>query len=67
MKRYLIPAVCMAAVCLGACSNESKLPVATGKGNIRAINAIPSAPAFSFLIEERLIGSVDYRASTGTS
>ncbi|MDH3409685.1 MAG: DUF4397 domain-containing protein [Gammaproteobacteria bacterium] len=67
MKRYLIPAVCMAAVCLGACSNESKLPVATGKGNIRAINAIPSAPAFSFLIEERLIGSVDYRASTVTS
>ncbi len=69
MKRYLILAVGMAAVCLGACSNESKLPVATGKGNIRAINAIPSAPAFSFLIEERLIpgGSVEYRAATANA
>lgn len=64
MKRYLTLAICVAAVCFGACSNESKLPVATGDANIRAINAIPTAPAFSLLIEERLIGSAEYRAAT---
>ena len=67
MKRYIILAVCMAAVSLGACSNESKLPQATGKGTVRAINTIPTSPTFTFLIEERIAGTADYKSSSATS
>jgi len=64
MKRILLLAVCLAAVSFGACSNESKFPVATGKASVRAINTIPTSPTFGFLIEERLIGSVDYKSAS---
>lgn len=66
MKRYLILAACMAAVALGACAGETKFPKATGQGDIRAINTIPSSPAFSFLIEERLLDSIEYKTSSRT-
>ena len=64
MKRILLLAVCLAAVFLGACSNESKLPVASGKASVRAINTIPTSPTMSFLIEERLIGTVGYKSAS---
>lgn len=67
MKRYLYLAACMAVVSLGACSSDSQFPDAKGKGNVRAINAISTSPPFSFLIEERTIGAVEYRTSTTTS
>lgn len=61
-KLAVLPLV--AALALGACGKESSLPQATGKGNIRAINAIASAPEVAFLIEERSIGGVDFRDAT---
>ena len=64
MKRILLLAICLTAVSFGACSNETSLPVATGKGSIRAINTIPTSPSFSFRIEEQFIGSVAYKASS---
>lgn len=67
MKRYSLLAACLAAVLLAACSSESKLPKATGKGDIRAINAIATSPAFSILIEERVIGTATYKSSSDTA
>lgn len=52
------------ALLITACDSGSSLPEATGKGSIRAINAIVSAPEVSFLIEERSLGTVDFRQAT---
>ena len=49
---------------LGACGTESSLPVASGKGSIRMINAIPTSPEIEFLIEERPIDGVSYKNSS---
>jgi len=46
---------------LGACVNESSLPVATGKASVRAINAIEASPDIVFLIEERSLGQISYK------
>lgn len=67
MKRYLITALLAAAMVAGGCAKESDLPNPTGKGAIRAINAIPTSPNISFLIEERLISQVSFKAPTSTS
>ena len=67
MKRYYTLALFTIAVLLGACSNESAFPNASGKGNVRAINTIATAPAFSFLIEERLLGTIDFGTSSVTN
>jgi len=64
MKHFLLLAVCLAAVFLGACSTESQFPVATGEASVRAINTIPTSPSFSFLIQERLIGAVEYKTAS---
>jgi len=64
MKRYLLLAVCLAAVSLVACGKESTLPEATGKASVRAINTIPTSPPFSFLIEERVIDEVGYKTAS---
>jgi len=64
MKRYVLLAIFVVAVSLGACAKESSLPVATGKGNLRAINTISTAPAISFLIEERPLGVAEYKQAT---
>lgn len=64
MRRYFYLAICLAAVSIGACSKDSSLPVATGKGSIRAINTITTSPNFSVLIEERLLGTASYKGLT---
>ncbi|MBT8110923.1 MAG: DUF4397 domain-containing protein [Gammaproteobacteria bacterium] len=64
MKRILILLSCTAALLLGACGKDSSLPQATGKANIRAVNAIQSSPEISFLIEERTAGSATYTEAT---
>ena len=56
----LLPALAAAFV-LGACGDGTSLPTATGKANIRAINAIKTSPEVGFLIEERILGSIDFR------
>jgi hypothetical protein len=67
MKHYLLLAICMAAVSLGGCAKESGFPEATGKGSVRAINAIPTSPTFAFLIQERGIGNVTYKSASSPS
>jgi hypothetical protein len=67
MKQILTVSAIIAALALTACGGESRFPEATGKGSIRAINAIPSSPAISLLIEERNIASLEYKSSTGTT
>ncbi len=64
MKRYTSFLTLSAALAVTACSSGSDLPEATGKGSIRAINAIKSSPEVSFLIEERLLGGIEYRQAT---
>lgn len=59
---------CFIALCfaLSGCS-ESNNVVVTGKGSIRAIHAIPDLGTVSFLIEETLLGTLNYKDSSGTS
>jgi hypothetical protein len=64
MKRFLTLAGCLSALILAACSGDSSFPEATGKGSIRAINAIETSPVIAFLIEERTIGSVAFKESS---
>lgn len=64
MHKSLLAAICATALLLGACTGESKLPQATGQSAFQAINAIPTSPAISFLIEERFLASVDYKSSS---
>ena len=64
MKRILVLIACCGALALGACTSESKLPNPTGKGSIRAVNAMPGSPDIRFLIEERLLSNVSYKQAT---
>ncbi len=64
MKRTFLLLACVSTLLLAACTSESQLPNPTGKGTIRAINAIPGAPEIGFLIEEFSLGGVVYKASS---
>lgn len=64
MKRAILPLL-TAAITLSACTSESSLPTPTGKGVIRAVNAVPGSPEISFLIEERSLGNMTYRSAVG--
>jgi hypothetical protein len=59
LSRVLLAAI--VAITIGACGSESQFPVATGKGTIRMINAVPTSPDIVFRIEERRIDTVAYR------
>ena len=52
---------------LGACDTQTSLPEATGKGSVRAFNAIKTAPEVTFKIEERTLGAASYRQTTTVS
>jgi hypothetical protein len=54
----------LVALTAAACGSDSQLPVATGKGSVRMINAIPTSPQISFLIEERRLGSFAYKSGS---
>jgi hypothetical protein len=54
----------VAAFTIGACGTESRLPVASGDGTIRMINAIPTSPEIGFLIEERALDGVAYKSNS---
>ncbi len=63
MKRLLLV---IALLAVTACTGESNLPGPTGKGTIRAINAIVASPLVVSRIEERALGTVAYKqASVG--
>jgi len=61
-SRRLIAAVLCTAL-LAACT-ESDRPTASGKGTIRGVHAIADAPDVMFLIEERSLGTLAFRATT---
>lgn len=65
MKRFAIVITVIAAFLMGACSSESKFPVATGKANIRALNGVKTSSEVAFLIEERNLGTLGYRQISG--
>ena len=52
------------AILVGGCA-ETNFPDATGEGAVRGIAAISDAPELFFLIEERLVSSVDYSGVAG--
>jgi hypothetical protein len=52
-----------AASLLGACLETSR-PTPSGEGNIRGLHAMSTAPDVNFLIEERSLGSIAYKATT---
>ncbi len=64
MKPVFTAALISALLFVVGCSSESSFPTPTGKGSIRAINAIDGAPTFNFLIEERSAGTVEYKEAT---
>ena len=64
MKRIFLLIACLSALIVTACTSESALPTPSGKGSIRALNAIPASPDIRVLIEERLLGSLGYNQST---
>jgi hypothetical protein len=67
MRRFLTLAAAFSALALAACSSESSLPEATGKGTLRAINTIKTSPEIVFLIEERSIDTVSYKQASSST
>lgn len=57
--------ILLAAISICAGCAESTRQQASGKGAVRGINAIVSAPEVIFMIEERSIGGVRYKAVSG--
>ena len=64
MKRIIIALACTGALLIAGCTGDSQFPEPTGKGGIRAINAIPGSPAVTFRIEERSLGTLAYTDSS---
>ena len=62
MKRLAFVLAVLAVIT--GCTGESNLPNPTGKGTIRAINAIVGSPEVAFRIAERLLGGVSYKGSS---
>lgn len=57
----------VASLAIAGCTSESGFPNPTGKGTVRAFNAIKGSPSISFKIEERTIETLLYKnASPGT-
>lgn len=63
MKRWLLLAGLLLAV--AGCTSETKLPNPSGKGTVRAFNAIVGSPEISYLIEESFLDRMGYRESSG--
>jgi hypothetical protein len=61
MNRNLYLCAGFAVLVMAGCSGETKLPEATGKGSVMAINAISTSPPITFMIEERAIASVAFK------
>jgi len=64
MKRTLLLLASVATLLLAGCTSDSSLPSPTGKGAVRAINAIPGSPAVTFRIEERALADIAYKISS---
>ena len=67
IRRLLVLVATLTVVAAVSGCAESTREQATGKGSIRGINAIVTAPVVSFLIEERVLGTVDFKDNSGFS
>ena len=67
IRRLLVLVATLTVVAAVSGCAESTRAVATGEGSIRGINAIVTAPQVGFLIEERPLGSVDFKGNSGFS
>ena len=67
MKRNATQLLLVFGFLLGACTDGTSLPEATGKASITAINAIPGSPSISFLIEERSLGTISYKGTSASA
>ncbi|MGI9271289.1 MAG: DUF4397 domain-containing protein [Woeseiaceae bacterium] len=67
MRKTLLLLSCTAMFALAACTGESSRPTASGTAGFRAINAMPTSPTVTMLIEERLVANVDFKNATGSS
>ncbi len=67
MRKAFFLLSCLAVVVISGCHGDSNFPVATGKGTVRAINAIKISPTMLFLIEERPIGNVEFKVSSNVT
>lgn len=61
MRKLLLLGLLAALV---GCSGETGFPTPTGKGSVRAINAVPQSPTITALIEERVLGNLPYGDAT---
>ena len=57
-------AALLALMVVSGCAKTSRVE-ATGKGSIRGINSIVTAPEINFMIEERTIGAATYKGAAG--
>lgn len=60
-----VTVICVSA-CLAACSSSNSGSV-SGKGSVRGLHAVPELGTVSFLIEETILSSLDYKEASGTS
>lgn len=62
MRRYIrsLALLPLVALVMTGCAETSR-PEATGKGNIRGMNAVSTSPTVTFLIEERSLGALVYK------
>ena len=63
-RLFALAAIVVVVAAAGGCA-ESTRGSATGKGEIRGINAIVTAPDVTFLIEERGLGNLSFKGSSG--
>lgn len=49
---------------IAGCTPESTFPNPTGKGSVRAFNAIKGSPDVTFRVEQTLIGAISYKQSS---
>lgn len=64
MQRILVLLTSAVLLIAAGCGSDSSLPEASGKGNVRAINAISTSPEINFLIEERLLSSIVHQGAS---
>lgn len=62
--RLIRAATAVALFALAACTGDTGFPDPSGKGTVRAFNAIKGSPSISFRIEERTIESLLYKGSS---
>ena len=67
IRRLLVLVATLTVVAAVSGCAESTREQATGKGSIRGINAIVTAPVVSFLIEEQVLGAVNFKGNSGFS